>query len=647
MADDEFDLWLARIGSDRPMQHRMRAAINRAGGLRRAGHSKFTGARIGRGSGVGRVLAGGTASATARRRVVVKASIVRLGGKGRASAIAHLRYLQRDGTTREGERGTLYGADGDAVDGKAFLARGSGDRHQFRFIVAPEDGAEYDDLKPLVRRWMAQAEQDLGTKLDWVAVDHFNTGHPHSHVIVRGKDDRGKDLVIAREYLTQGLRARAVELVNLDLGPRSPAEIARADAREIEQERFTQIDRRLLAARGDDGLVAAAHRDGIEQSLRAGRLQTLKRLGLATEEGRGRWRLGDGLRETLTRMGERNDIVRTMQRAMTANAPERSPSDYVIHDPRPEAAAPVIGRIVARGLSDEHSDRHYLIVDGVDGLSHYVDIGVDATPTVAGSIVRIAAVEVGVRAVDRTVADIAAANGGSYSIDIHLRHDANATETFARTHERRLEAIRRATGGVERKPDGSWTIAPDHLARVEAYERQRAGRQPVTIDTLSEQPLADLAGHHGVTWLDRELVADKPVDLGRGFGADVRDALDRRRQWLVAQELAAIEGDTIRYRRNLLSVLQLRELRTVASGLADDLDKPFVEARTGQSVEGVYRRAVKVGDARFALIERSRDFTLVPWRPVLEHETGKTVAGIVREGGISWTIGRSRGLGIS
>lgn len=346
-------------------------------------------------------------------------------------------------------------------------------------------------------------------------------------------------------------------------------------------------------------------------------------------------------------MGERNDIVRTMQRAMTAEAPERLLSDYVIQDARAGAAAPVVGRLVARGLSDEHADRHYLIVDGVDGLSHYVDIGVDAPPTVAGSIVRIAAVDVGVRAVDRTIAEIAAANGGSYSIDIHLRHDPSATEMFARTHERRLEAIRRLISGVERNPDGSWTVASDHLARAETYERLRAGRRPVTIETLSERPLVELAGHNGATWLDRELVTETPADLGRGFGGDVRDALDRRRQWLVEQDLAAVDGDTIRYRRNLLSVLQLRELRGVATGLASDLDKPFVEARTGQLVEGIYRRAVKVGDARFALIERSRDFTLVPWRPVLEREAGKTVSGIVREDGISWTIGRSRGLGIS
>ncbi|TIL84722.1 MAG: conjugal transfer protein TraI, partial [Mesorhizobium sp.] len=131
-------------------------------------------------------------------------------------ARAHLRYLQRDGVTREGAPGELYGADSDRVDGKAFIDRADGDRHQFRFIVAAEDGIEYEDLKALTRRLMAQMQEDLGTKLDWVAVDHFNTGHPHSHIIVRGRDDRGENLVIAREYISSGIRERAAELVSLD-----------------------------------------------------------------------------------------------------------------------------------------------------------------------------------------------------------------------------------------------------------------------------------------------------------------------------------------------------------------------------------------------------------------------------------------------
>src|SRR5438067_8155181 len=157
MADDDFELWLGRIGNERPFHHSVLKSANLAGGLKRLGRRarKFDGSRIGRGSGMGRVLGtSGRHSGERSRRAIVKARIVRLAGKGARAAVAHLRYLQRDGTTREGERGSLYSAELDAADGKAFLERGSEDRHQFRFIVAPEDGAEYQDLKPLIRRLM-------------------------------------------------------------------------------------------------------------------------------------------------------------------------------------------------------------------------------------------------------------------------------------------------------------------------------------------------------------------------------------------------------------------------------------------------------------------------------------------------------------
>jgi len=181
---------------------------------------------------------------------------------------------------------------------------------------------------------MAQMEQDLGTRLDWVAVDHYNTGHPHSHILVRGRDDRGQDLVIAREYITTGLRERAADLVTLDLGPRSDLEIENRLRHDIEQERLTSIDRRLLREVDADRLVWSTDRDAFQQSLRAGRLQKLKRLGLADEVTPGQWRLAGDLETTLRRMGERGDILKTMSREMTAKGLARSGADMVLHDPR-------------------------------------------------------------------------------------------------------------------------------------------------------------------------------------------------------------------------------------------------------------------------------------------------------------------------
>jgi hypothetical protein len=104
---------------------------------------------------------------------------------------------------------------------------------------------------------MRQMEQDLDTKLDWVAIDHFNTGHPHTHVVIRGRDDQGRDLVIARDYIGHGVRARAQTLMTLELGTESELERLQKLASEVEQERFTRVDRACLPDE-DDILVASS-----------------------------------------------------------------------------------------------------------------------------------------------------------------------------------------------------------------------------------------------------------------------------------------------------------------------------------------------------------------------------------------------------
>lgn len=247
--DDEFDAKLGRIGNRKAGKaagylRRIRQEAAKAGASVRAG-SSFTGSRIGRGRAQGAVLAARGRS-RGQRRVVIKARIVRIKSGDLGAVRAHLRYVQRDGVTREGESGELYDASNDRADGKSFTELSTGDRHQFRFIVAPEDSAELADLKPFVRDLMRQMEQDLGTRLDWVAADHFNTGHPHTHIVLRGRDGEGNDLVIAREYIAHGFRSRASELITRELGPETEIELARKLSLEITAERLTRLDRSIL-----------------------------------------------------------------------------------------------------------------------------------------------------------------------------------------------------------------------------------------------------------------------------------------------------------------------------------------------------------------------------------------------------------------
>lgn len=622
---------------------RILAAARLAGTKTGVKTRRFDGSRIGRGASMGRVLSSRDRLAGFRgRRAVVKASLIRLQGKAGQVARAHMRYIQRDGVTREGLPGELYGPETDRADGDDFLKRTAGDRHQFRFIVSAEDGAEYPDLKPYVRRLMVQVEQDLDTKLDWVAVDHFNTERPHTHIVLRGVDDRGDNLVIAREYISHGLRERAAELVTLDLGPRTDQEIEARLRHDVDQDRLTAIDRRLLRRMDDAREVTSADNDPFQQSIAAGRLRKLKGMELADDLGGGRYRLAAGLEDTLRHMGERGDIIRLMQRELTARRLDRAGVDQVVST---DLREPLMGRLITRGFSDEHRDRHYMMVDGIDGRVHYVDIGRgDATPSVPeGAAVRIEPTKAEATIADRTVDAVARANGGHYSIDLHLRHDPQASQAFAESHVRRLEAMRRAGAGPKRQPDGSWTIPTDHLARAEAYAQRQQRDRAIALAVLSPRPVGDLVAVEAPTWLDRELASGAPSALrDAGFGRELRDALAARRQWLIEQQLADGDGQAFRLRRGALESLRLRELEDAGERLGKELGKRFDPAKLGERIEGVIARRVDLESGPHALVERSRDFTLVPWRDVLERNIGKAASGIMRADGISWQFGRGR-----
>ncbi len=380
MTQDDFKPKLGRIRDGTPVRQPSfkQRVLTQAGksGLRTKWHSGHVAPRsLNRGMGTG-VRAASGLIAPGSRRVIVKARYTRIVNRNLGAARAHLKYIQRDGVTREGAAGRLYDGDRDQVDGGLFLERSETDPHQFRFIVSAEDSARLADLKPFVRALMRQMERDLDSRLDWVAVDHFNTGHPHTHIVIRGKDDQGNDLVMARDYIGHGIRARAQTLITLELGRETDLERLQKLHNEVDQERLTRLDRAILMRAKDGTLVVTAdqEQDPGQRALRLGRLKKLERLGLAEERQTGVWQLDARMEPKLRQLGERADKLKMMQRALREAGIDRAASQMALFEKRPRKQ-PLIGKIVGIGLVDEITDRTWIILDAVDGRVHYAELG--------------------------------------------------------------------------------------------------------------------------------------------------------------------------------------------------------------------------------------------------------------------------------
>ncbi|MEP9356428.1 DUF3363 domain-containing protein [Xanthobacter sp. KR7-65] len=381
-----------RVQRARPFIAQALAAAQRAGGSVSRMGTIGPGHRSRFGRGQRASLQANRLITSRSRGAVVKARVVRHGGRN-AQLATHLNYLRREGVTRDGEKALLFGPAADDADRQAFAERCEDDRHHFRFIVSPDDALEMSDLKSFARDLVGQMEKDLGTKLDWVGVDHWNTEHPHVHLIVRGAREDGENLVISRDYIKEGMRDRARDLITQELGPRTDQEIHRTLERQIAAERWTNLDRQLARDSTRTGVIDLAPRPDRQpdefHALKVGRLRKLESLGLADQIGPGQWSISENAETTLRQLGERGDIIKRIHCGLTEHGIERGASNYVLAGESLDD--PVVGRLVARGLDDELKGTAYAVIDGTDGRTHHIklpdlDAAGDSAP---GSIVEL------------------------------------------------------------------------------------------------------------------------------------------------------------------------------------------------------------------------------------------------------------------
>jgi type IV secretory pathway VirD2 relaxase len=282
---------------------------------------------------VGRKARTGSTVMPRQERTYGRKSIVKIafqhnfdGSKWNGKLGDYSRYIERGHQKETGHREVGFDATEDAVDtvavaNKWALAR---DKLHWRIILTPDD-VDRIDLRQHVCDVMAQMEKDLGTKLQWVAVEHDNTEHRHAHILLRGvrqelnRDGKCITLTMPREYQSQGIRYVSQELVERQLGPRSEREYLDTRSHGVEAERWTEIDR-AIEKRLDGEFVDyrfAAYliersQERVQQEIE--RMAYLEGRGFAYSTGDHQWMLVPEWKDRLKEMQIEKDVIRSHAR---------------------------------------------------------------------------------------------------------------------------------------------------------------------------------------------------------------------------------------------------------------------------------------------------------------------------------------------
>ena len=611
------------------------------------------------------------------RRVMVKVSIVKMAGKGFGAQRAHLKYIERDGLGEDHERGILY-SDGDRVSANDwdmdreldeneletlardrelitpadFLARSKEDRHQFRLIISPEDSHQITDLKRFSRDLVRQMEKELGTKLDWVAANHYDTAQPHIHMVIRGRRDDGKDLVMPPDYITHGIRSQAQELVTMELGPINEFELQQRRWDGVHKERLTFLDHKILSLSENHeiDLTTDKARRTMDGHLLRDRLGRLTDMGLAEPLGKGRWRLDPEMGPTLKRMGERGDIIKQLRKDLKKQELSRLVDSRSVYDPADRAAQTLTGRLIDGGTHGDLHQKGYVVIDSLEGRAVYVDIGSNEklSGLKPGMIMSVEPHPWEPKPSDRTIETVARQNNNLYGYKEHQRVDLSVRIKYVEAHLRRLHALERA-GIVKRIETGEFRIPEDYLERCSAHEFEKAKRRGPEIRIDSKLTLSQQTQTRGRTWLDQQL-RDHPEQNPHSstfntesFGKGLQQARQARRQFLFEQGMTQSLDMPVTDQH--LDKLEAMDVQDTAKAISKEYDLSFNNDFNHGRVEGELMGSIERPSGKYAVIQRAREFSLVPWSDELSRKRGRHISGQVMGRSIRWDRGRDRGLG--
>lgn len=579
------------------------------------------------------------------RRVLVKARVIKMTAYGVGAAKLHLRYLDREGTGQTAEREGFFDREQEGIQRQEVDAIREGEPHQFRLIVSPED-AERLDLKDYTRKLMEQVESDLGRKLDWKAVNHYNTDNPHTHIVIHGIDQKGEEVFIDREYISNGIRHRAAALATQELGHRLEHEIRDSIQKEIKAKSFTRTDRELIQQAENDVLTIGVAKDSpaarLQRSRLLGRLQELERFGYAEKITGQQWRLSADLSGKLKQLGQYDEAMTRMKRA------ERQlgypASGYRLHDLT--IGNPLEGVVLDRGLSDEVSERGYLILGSRDGILHQVPISnLTQEETRVGQVIRVQVLEEKpVKAADWNIAGYAAAHDGIYHAESHVRWaigegkiTSSQEESYRHAHQLRLNTLSRL-GVVKPLEDDHWQIPEDLPDQVQALAQKDSRVVQPTFIAQHQLPIDKQVTYRGRTWLDDHYHGLVEDSRPQGVAVKLRNAALLRAQWLAGQGLEA--GTQVSR-----LALDDMERQTLAVQAKQKTGLPFRPLAAGESMQGKVLGVVDTpSNRRYVLLANSKEFSMVPWKQEPLPQKGMNMAIGINQQGRAWSKQIQKGI---
>lgn len=584
------------------------------------------------------------------QRVVVKINPVQNrtkgvgvgAGSGAKNLYQHVRYISRSGAGKEETKAVLFDRENDGVDGLAFHGLCKDDRHHFRMIISPENGHQIDDFHGYIRGVMGRMESDLGTSLNWIGAVHYDTDDIHAHVIIRGVNERGQDLVIGRDYIASGVRARAQELATELLGERSLEEIQKSQERQIEAMSVTSLDRFIEKNLNEGRSVDVRKennfgKDRFYEGLVKGRLQFLSTTGLASEYPPGIYTLRENYMDVLRESSQRQNILNNLYSRM----PDVDLGDLSFYSMKAGEGELIHGLVINKGPIDEMTDRKYLVVKDARETLHYVpfgDIG-SYDQLKKGSLVKIAPGDKSSGKADFNISQMADSNNGIYDprhhmayIEAELTHiEVENREGYLASHAKRLETLSK-NGVVKPLRDGRYEVPAYVVERGEEITREineREGKRFYPkLDVLSARPLEKLVSAEKKTWLDKELYKQS---IGKPsmseYGAEIEENLQKRRDWLVSKDLGVIQSNgEFALRDGAMKQLRLIELRSIGNKLANQLEAQYTDKLVTSEKPYTYRGYAELESGTWAVVQEKDKIHMARVKSVPDTKVGQSVS---------------------